>query len=168
MAEPRWLDENEERAWRGLQEMEMRLGAEVGRRLSADSGLSSQDYAVLVVLTSEADGAIRLYELASLLGWEKSRLSHHIGRMQRRGLVTKQRCDVDRRGWFVSITPQGRSEIEAAAPGHLVDVRELFVDLLSAEQLDVLGDIAETVLANLDDLGCPGSSARTTETEVGG
>ncbi len=133
-------------------EMEMRLGAEVGRRLAAASGLSVQDYGVLVVLTSQPDGSIRSYELAARLGWEKSRLSHHIGRMQRRGLVTKQRCEVDRRGWFVAITPQGRSEIEAAAPGHLEDVRELFVDLLEPAQLDVLGDITETVLAHLDAL----------------
>lgn len=132
--------------------MEMRLGAEVGRRLAAASGLSVQDYGVLVVLTSQPDGSIRSYELAARLGWEKSRLSHHIGRMERRGLVTKQRCEVDRRGWFVAITPQGRSEIEAAAPGHLEDVRELFVDLLEPAQLDVLGDITETVLAHLDAL----------------
>ena len=150
MTEPRWLDAREQRAWRGLREMEMRLGAEVGRRLAAASGLSVQDYGVLVVLTSQPDGSIRSYELAARLGWEKSRLSHHIGRMQRRGLVTKQRCEVDRRGWFVAITPQGRSEIEAAAPGHLEDVRELFVDLLEPAQLDVLGDITETVLAHLD------------------
>ncbi|MCB0952161.1 MAG: winged helix-turn-helix transcriptional regulator [Microthrixaceae bacterium] len=152
MTEPRWLDAREQRAWRGLREMEMRLGAEVGRRLAAASGLSVQDYGVLVVLTSQPDGSIRSYELAARLGWEKSRLSHHIGRMQRRGLVTKQRCEVDRRGWFVAITPQGRSEIEAAAPGHLEDVRELFVDLLEPAQLDVLGDITETVLAHLDAL----------------
>ena len=152
MTEPRWLDAREQRAWRGLREMEMRLGAEVGRRLAAASGLSVQDYGVLVVLTSQPDGSIRSYELAARLGWEKSRLSHHIGRMQRRGLVTKQRCEVDRRGWFVAITPQGRSEIEAAAPGHLEDVRELFVDLLEPAQLDALGDITETVLAHLDAL----------------
>lgn len=152
MTEPRWLDAREQRAWRGLREMEMRLGAEVGRRLAAASGLSVQDYGVLVVLTSQPDGSIRSYELAARLGWEKSRLSHHIGRMERRGLVTKQRCEVDRRGWFVAITPQGRSEIEAAAPGHLEDVRELFVDLLEPAQLDVLGDITETVLAHLDAL----------------
>ena len=152
MTEPRWLDAREQRSWRGLREMEMRLGAEVGRRLAAASGLSVQDYGVLVVLTSQPDGSIRSYELAARLGWEKSRLSHHIGRMQRRGLVTKQRCEVDRRGWFVAITPQGRSEIEAAAPGHLEDVRELFVDLLEPAQLDVLGDITETVLAHLDAL----------------
>ena len=152
MTEPRWLDAREQRAWRGLREMEMRLGAEVGRRLAAASGLSVQDYGVLVVLTSQPDGSIRSYELAARLGWEKSRLSHHIGRMQRRGLVTKQRCEVDRRGWFVAITPQGRSEIEAAAPGHLEDVRELFVDLLEPAQLVVVTDITETVLAHLDAL----------------
>lgn len=148
--EPRWLDDRESRAWRGYQNMQMQLAAEISRRLANDAGLSAQDYAVLVMLTDQADGRARLHELADGLGWEKSRVSHHINRMVRRGLVGKEPCDEDRRGAFVVITPRGRDEIAAAAPGHLTDVRELFVDLLTQEQLDALGDIAERVLSGLD------------------
>lgn len=129
----------------------MQLGAEVARRLAADANMSAQDYTVLVVLTDKAGGRARLFELAEAMGWEKSRVSHHINRMVKRGLITKMPCDEDRRGAFVLITPQGRAEIEAAAPGHVADVRELFVDVLTAEQLEVLGDIAEAVLGNLAD-----------------
>lgn len=128
----------------------MRLSAEIARRLASDAGMSAQDYAVLVMLTDQPDGRARLHQLADELGWEKSRVSHHINRMVRRGLVTKELCDEDRRGAFVVITARGRSEIEAAAPSHLTDVRELFVDRLSPAQLDVLGDIAEVVLHGLD------------------
>lgn len=127
----------------------MLLGAEISHRLATDAGMSAQDYAVLVVLTDRADGRARMYELAEAIGWEKSRVSHHINRMVKRGLITKTPCDEDRRGAFVVITPKGCAEIEAAAPGHLADVRELFVDLLNAEQLDAMGDIAEAVLAGL-------------------
>ena len=145
-----WLSEREERAWRGLQLMQMRLERELARQLAAGSGLSYPDYLVLVALTDRPDGRMRLFELGAFLGWEKSRLSHHVARMEKRGLVDKEPCDDDRRGAFVVITRKGRAEIEAAAPGHLAAVRRLFIDHLDAGQLDQIGDVAETVLASLN------------------
>lgn len=147
----RWLDEREERAWRALQFMQMRLDGELARRLGAESGLSYQDYVVLVALTDRPDGRMRLFELARDLGWEKSRVSHHIARMMERGLVTKEKCDSDRRGAFVVATKHGRKEIAAAAPGHVRAVRQLFVDRLTPEQLEAVGAAAETVLAALEE-----------------
>jgi DNA-binding MarR family transcriptional regulator len=146
----RWLDEREARAWRALVEMQMRLHAELARQLATESNLSHQDYAILVALTDRADGRMRLFELARDLGWEKSRLSHHIARMADRGLVTKERCDADRRGAFVVVTKRGRAEIAAAAPGHVGAVRRMFVDRLSPRQLDAVRSAAEAVLAGLD------------------
>lgn len=151
MHEAPWLDEREERAWRSLQFMQMRLEGELARQLAADSGLSYPDYVVLVALTDRIDGRMRLFELADVLGWEKSRLSHHVGRMATRGLVTKEKCGSDRRGAYVVITTRGRREITAAAPGHVAAVRRLFVDPLNPAQLDAVGDAAETVLAFLDE-----------------
>ena len=151
MHEAPWLDEREERAWRSLQFMQMRLEGELARQLAADSGLSYPDYVVLVALTDRPDGRMRLFELADVLGWEKSRLSHHVGRMANRGLVTKEKCGADRRGAYVVISARGRREIAAAAPGHVGAVRRLFVDRLSPAQLDAIGDAAETVLASLDE-----------------
>jgi DNA-binding MarR family transcriptional regulator len=151
MDEPRWLDEREERAWRSLQLMQMRLDGALARQLAEDSGLSYPDYTVLVALTGSSEGRMRLFELARLLGWEKSRLSHHIARMADRGLVAKDRCVSDRRGAFVVVSEAGRREIEAAAPGHVEVVRRLFVDRLTPEQLDAVADVAETVLAALDE-----------------
>jgi DNA-binding MarR family transcriptional regulator len=129
--------------------MQMRLEGALARQLAADSGLSYADYVVLVALTDRPDGRTRLFELAEVLGWEKSRLSHQVARMVDRGLVAKEKCDSDRRGAFVIITPQGRREIEAAAPGHVDAVRRMFVDRLTPAQLDALGDAAEAVLAGL-------------------
>ena len=150
MSEPRWLGAREQRGWRALQLMQMRLTAELARQLAADSDLSYPDYLVLVALTDRPDARMRLFELAGGLGWEKSRLSHHIARMAERGLVAKERCDADRRGAHIVATPRGRRELEAAAPGHVAAVRRLFVDLLTPSQLDAIGDAAETVLAALD------------------
>ena len=152
MDDVRWLNQREERAWRALQHMQMRLEAELARQLSADSGLSYPDYLVLVALTDRPEGRMRLYELADILGWEKSRLSHHIARMTDRNLVAKERCDADRRGAYVVVTSKGRREIEAAAPGHVAAVRRLFVDQLTPSQLAAVGDAAEAVLAALEEL----------------
>jgi DNA-binding MarR family transcriptional regulator len=145
-----WLTPREARAWRALQSMQMRLAAELGRRLAAGSDLSYPDYQVLVALTDRPDGRLRLFELGGALGWEKSRLSHHVARMAERGLVAKERCDSDRRGAFVVVTERGRREIAAAAPDHVAAVRRLFVDRLTPAQLDVIADAAETVLAALE------------------
>ncbi|WP_116995802.1 MarR family winged helix-turn-helix transcriptional regulator [Desertimonas flava] len=144
-----WLTEREERAWRALQFMQMRLDGELARQLATDSALSYPDYRVLVALTDRPDGRLRLFELAAVLGWEKSRASHHVARMTSRGLVDKEPCDDDRRGAFVVITERGRRELADAAPGHVATVRRLFVDLLSDDQLDSIADVAESVLANL-------------------
>lgn len=154
MDDVRWLDDREMRAWRALQSMQMRLVGELGRRLAAESGLSYSDYLVLVGLTESPDGRMRLFELARALGWEKSRVSHHIARMADRGLVTKERCDADRRGAYVAVTEEGRKEIEAAAPGHVRAVRQLFIDRLTPRQLDIVGDAAEVVLSAIEETRC--------------
>jgi DNA-binding MarR family transcriptional regulator len=155
MGTTRWLDEREARAWRSLQLMQMRLEGALARQLAADAGLSYPDYVVLVALTERPDGRMRQFELAAVLGWEKSRLSHHVSRMASRELVAKERCDTDRRGAHVAVTERGRTELEAAAPGHVAMVRDLFVDRLTPAQLDAIGDAAEVVLTALEELPGP-------------
>jgi len=147
----RWLNEREARAWRALQRLQLRLPAALAHQLATDSGLSYPDYAVLVALTDQPDGRLRPGELAGELGWEKSRLSHHVARMVERGLVRKEVCPADRRGAFVAVTERGRRELEAAAPGHVAAVRRLVVDRLTPDQLDALADAATAVLAALDE-----------------
>lgn len=151
MGDVQWLDQRELRAWQRLQQMHLRLDGELARQLAAESGLPYSDYVVLVALTEQPDGRLRLFELARILGWEKSRLSHHISRMEGRGLVAKEQCDRDRRGAYVVVTKRGRKEIEAAAPGHVAAVRRLFIDRLTPEQLDAIAAAAERVLAGLDE-----------------
>ncbi len=147
MSEVRWLDEREERAWRSLQLMQMRLNAQLARDLAKHSELSYQDYMVLVALTAQPEGRMRLFELGHQLGWEKSRLSHQVTRMVERGLVEKLKCPSDLRGAVVGVVARGRAEIGAAAPGHLEAVRRLFIDLLAAEQLEAIAEVCERVLA---------------------
>ena len=151
MKSVRWLNDREERAWRSLQFMQMRLEGALARQLAADSGLSYPDYLVLVALTDRPDGRMRVFQLADILGWEKSRLSHQVRRMADRKLVKKQKCDADRRGAYVVVTAAGRKAIDAAAPGHVSAVRRLFVDHLSRSELDAIGNAADKVLTALDE-----------------
>jgi DNA-binding MarR family transcriptional regulator len=148
---PRWLDDREARAWRGFTRMRTELSARLSRDLAAHSGMSEADYAVLVHLSEAPEGRLRAFELGRALQWEKSRLSHHLTRMGKRGLVCREDCESDARGSFVVLTGAGRAAIEQAAPAHVEDVRRYLVDRLSGEQLEALADIAETVLAGLED-----------------
>ncbi|GAA2108413.1 MarR family winged helix-turn-helix transcriptional regulator [Actinomadura alba] len=151
MTDPRWLDERQQCAWRSYLAMHTQLTARLHRRLQEDSGLSLADFDVLVQLTDHPDGRVRILQLARALQWEKSRLSHHLTRMQRRGLITRQECPEDARGAFVVLTPAGRQAIEQAAPQHVETVRDLLFDQLTAEQVDTLHTIAERVLTRLQE-----------------
>jgi DNA-binding MarR family transcriptional regulator len=146
MDETRWLSEREARAWRSLQLMHLQLDARMAHDLAEVSDLSYPDYVVLTVLTDQPDNRMRAFALARELGWEQSRLSHHLGRMATRGLVTKQRCPSDRRGFDVTATDLALQRMAAASPSHVATVRRHFIDQLTADQLDAVAEVATTVL----------------------
>ncbi|TWP46901.1 MarR family transcriptional regulator [Lentzea tibetensis] len=147
--ETRWLDAGQQQAWRAYLRMQGELNARLSRDLQANSDLSMADFAVLVHLTDVPDGRVRVLELARNLHWEKSRISHHIGRMEKRGLVRRENCRSDGRGAFVVLTDEGREAIEAAAPRHVEQVRELMFDNLTDEEVAVLARISQRVVDKL-------------------
>ena len=147
--EPRWLDEGEARAWRGYMRMRTLLHAQIVRDLAHDAGLSGPDYDVLSNLSEAPGRRSRLGDLAARMAWSRSRLSHHITRMERRGLVTREDCPDDGRGAVVVLTDAGFRTIEAAAPGHVESVRRHFIDRLTREQLEALAEISRTVVRGL-------------------
>ena len=147
----RWLTAQEQNLWRGWLKLNTELASKLQRELQEDAGLSTQDYEVLVHLTDNPEGRMRVTELAGLLQWERSRVSHHIARMEGRGLVERVQCTEDGRGAFVVITPQGRAAIEEAAPGHVMTVRRLIFDALNEEEKAALAAVVDKLLAGLDD-----------------
>ncbi|WP_049566787.1 MarR family winged helix-turn-helix transcriptional regulator [Streptomyces sp. SBT349] len=149
MDEPRWLDEREQRAWRSLMKMQAGLSEYIERQLRTHSGLSSADYQVLAHLSEAPEGRLRSFALGDVLRWEKSRLSQHLTRMQNRDLIRRERCPTDQRGAVVVITEQGRTLIEAAAPLHLADVRNVLIDHLIPAQMDLLIELGDQVEARL-------------------
>jgi len=151
MTDAQWLDDREQRAWRGYLRMHARLSVALHRQLQTDSDLSLTDFAVLVQLTDAAESRVRVSDLARALQWEQSRTSHHLSRMQRRGLVRRDECPDDRRGAFIVLTADGRAAIEAAAPRHVQTVRRLVFDQLTQAQVDALAAIADRVSAAIDE-----------------
>ena len=148
--DPRWLTEREQLAWRAMLAMWTRLNAQLAREMAADSDLSMADFSVLVALTDTCAGRTRAFSLADALQWEKSRLSHQLARMEKRGLIERTECAEDGRGQIVGVTAAGRAAIEAAAPAHVAAVRRLFLDALSDEQVEALTEIARAALARID------------------
>ncbi|MEV8405774.1 MarR family transcriptional regulator [Streptomyces niveus] len=147
--DPRWLTEAEQRAWQAYRRMFLLLNAQLARDLAQDSGLSDADYDVLSALGASPDRRRRVSELADRMLWSRSRLSHHLARMQQRGLVVREECETDGRGAVVVLTDEGTRTIEQAAPPHVESVRRHFIDLLSPEQIEAFATIGETVVGRL-------------------
>jgi DNA-binding MarR family transcriptional regulator len=138
------------RTWREFIETVEALSWRLASRLQSESSLSQGDYQVLLAL-SEADGhRMRSSELAAVIGWERSRLSHHLGRMEKRGLVSRDPCAADGRGAEVVLAAHGSDCFRRATIPHLRAVRELFMDALTPEQVAAADDIAGTLRRHLD------------------
>ena len=148
-ATPRWLTDTEMSAWLGYRRMRLLLDLQLARELTAGHGLSEPDYDVLSNLSGNGDRGVRLSDLAAYMRWSKSRLSHHITRMQQRGLVDRLECADDGRGSVLVLTEQGRRAITAAAPDHVASVRDHFIDLLSPEEIDTLAGLTHRVIDHL-------------------
>jgi DNA-binding MarR family transcriptional regulator len=145
MATRRWLTDDEQRAWRSYIAMEHLLGRHLHQHLQREFGLSDSDFEILVTL-SEADGRrMRATELGQATQWEKSRLSHHLSRMEKRGLV--RRDAGDGRYPVVALTAAGLATLKKSAPANAERVRELFVDVIGEDRLAVLREIADDVVA---------------------
>ncbi|MFD5272215.1 MarR family winged helix-turn-helix transcriptional regulator [Streptomyces sp. NPDC058335] len=149
-----WLTPAEQHAWRSVIRMYERLEGRLSRGLQVESCLSGSDYAVLVNLTEAPGGRMRHVDLARRLEWEKSRMSHQITRMVKRGLVGRQECPEDGRGAFVVITPEGRKVIAEAAPRHVREVRRLFIEPLTPDELETFARVADRVVERLEQKQC--------------
>src|SRR4051794_35551206 len=138
------------RVWRDFIETAESLRSRLTSRLQSESALSPGDYAVLLALR-EADGhRLRSSDLAAGIGWERSRLSHHLARMERRGLIRREDCATDSRGAEVVLTDEGAEAFRRATVPHLRAVRELFVDALTPEELTAAATVGAALRAHLE------------------
>jgi DNA-binding MarR family transcriptional regulator len=149
VAKARWLDDRQQHVWQAYLHLNQQLYAALEAQLLRDAGLSGADYKVLVPLSEAPRGVLRARELCTEIGWDRSRLSHHLTRMEKRGLVAREECAEDGRGLMVRLTKAGRRAIEGAAPEHAETTHRYFFELLSKEELGTLAAVFDRLLENL-------------------
>jgi DNA-binding MarR family transcriptional regulator len=148
-ARRRSMNSAELAVWQSLLDTTTELRRRLATQLAQDSQLSPGDYAVLLAL-SEADGRrLRSSELAATMDWERSRLSHHLGRMEKRGLIGRQECATDSRGAEVLMTAAGAAAFDGATLPHLRAIKRVFADALTPSQIDALGDALRSINEHL-------------------
>ncbi|PZR51883.1 MarR family transcriptional regulator [Xylanimonas oleitrophica] len=138
-AEVRWLDDGQQRAWRAYLEGTARFVAALDRAHDSGSPLSLGEYHLLVQLSEQPGRTLRMSALADGLALSRSRLTHTVDRMERRGLVERQAVPGDRRGVNCVMTEAGWELLVRSAPLHVAAVRRLMVDVLEPEEFEVLG-----------------------------
>ncbi|WP_458685875.1 MarR family winged helix-turn-helix transcriptional regulator [Nocardia tengchongensis] len=148
MAQTRWLDDVEMRAWLGFVFTRDLIAAAVGRDSLRASNLTYVEYTVLARLADAPDHRRSFAELAAVLEWSQSRLSHQITRMEKRGLVARESIPDDARRTAAVLTDKGVQVLDSAAPAHVDSVRRHMVDVLDRGQLTALADIYDTLLAH--------------------
>jgi len=136
--EPRWLDADQQRAWRAYLAGVARIDAYLDARLRP-FGLDLGEYEILVHLSESEDWSLRMSELADAVRQSRSRLTHTVTRMEKKGLVRRTACPDDRRGVIAQLTDAGMDLLRTAAPEHVRSVRECFVDVVDPDDFEALG-----------------------------
>ncbi|MBB3082867.1 MarR family winged helix-turn-helix transcriptional regulator [Geodermatophilus sabuli] len=147
--EPRWLDAEEQRAWRAYLYSAQLLLDRLDRELTHETGISHAYYEVLVALSETPGRRMRMSELADRCLSSRSRLSHAVSRLEERGWVRREVCAEDGRGLLAVLTDEGFAALAAAAPVHVESVRTHLFDQLTPEQVAAMRDLGETLLRHL-------------------
>ena len=155
----RWLSADEQRSWRAYLLGSARLTEALTRQLETEAQVSLSEYEILVRLSESEQRTLRMSELAASLVHSRSRLTHTVSRMERRGLVRRQNCTVDGRGVNCVLTDEGYALLRAVAPGHVRAVRAHLVDRLTPAQFEALGE-AMAIIGS-DPAGEPVTSTTT-------
>ncbi|MEF2966579.1 MarR family transcriptional regulator [Paenibacillus sp. M1] len=136
------LNEEEMKLWYMWKGSFQRIFGRVIKEMSEQTGLSEGDYGVLDRLDLLGDGSLRQQELAESMDWDKSRLSHHLTRMEKRGLVLRKTLVTDR-GVQVTITSVGKSALDEARPIVAKAIRKHFLDQLTDQDIESIIRLAE-------------------------
>jgi len=141
-------------AWRSFITMRNNLDRALEKRLQQESGLSAPDYEILITLFESPLKQLRAREFATTIGWEKSRLSHQVTRMEKRGLVERRECDTDGRGTWIALTPSGSRAVLSAMRDHSTAIRHYFFDVVTPEELSVIEAASQRVIQTIDPPEC--------------
>ena len=153
MAEVRWLDEDEQNAWRSYVRATRLLDGAIQRDLACH-GFSHDEYEILVALSEQPCRSARMSELAETVVNSRSRLTHTVGRLESRGYVRREASPDDRRGVLCVMTDEGFQVLELAARSHVSGVRENLLDQMSREDFLALGAALDGVRRHLENDSC--------------
>jgi DNA-binding MarR family transcriptional regulator len=166
MADPKWLDENEMRAWLAFLTARALLNRSLDQHLKADSGISHLQYDILARLSSVPERELRMTELADGVLNSKSGTTYQVTQLEKAGLVRRRTSPDDGHAVYACLTEAGVRLLEKAAPGYVALVRELLIDVLTREQLsalaDGLGEVSRRMLISPPD----GPAVRSAQTEA--
>jgi DNA-binding MarR family transcriptional regulator len=141
----RWLDDDQQRVWRawllGTAVLNERLDAQL-----REHDLDLAEYEILVTLSESSDRQLRMAELADAVHQSRSRLTHTVTRMEKRGLIERTTCPVDRRGVWANLTDAGQELLTEAAPSHVECVRRNFVDAVAPDDYAAVGRAMRAIL----------------------
>lgn len=143
-----WLSREQQRAWRSFLRGQAIVLEAVNQDLSSDSGLTLNEYEVLVRLSEAKNHKLRMSNLAQNLVNSRSRLTHTVKRLEKSGYVERQPCPEDRRGIVCILTDAGFSKLKKSAPEHVESVREHLVSHLSDEEFAEFGRLWEKLLGD--------------------
>lgn len=140
------VSDREWKVWRVFTTMRRQLDRAVEQRLQADAGISRSEFEILMALWDAPEKRLRARDIAEIIDWEKSRISHQVTRMEARGLVERAECSDDLRGTWVSITDAGHEAVSGATRDHEAAIRSLFFDVLSEDEQEMMLDVSRRVL----------------------
>ncbi len=143
------------KAWMAFQQLRVSLLPPLIKNLNDNCGVSEAEYQVLIGIYSTPEDGIRPTDLAKKIGWEDGRLSHQISRMESKGLVDRRQCPVDARSCYIALSKKGRVKITKTIPIQLTEVRRLFGEALSTDQLKALIEIADAVSKHMEEINPP-------------
>lgn len=135
------LDEEELAAWRGMLRAHAELVRTLDAELAREHDMPLTTYEVLLYLNDADEGRMRMSELADSVLLSRSGLTRLVDRLERDGLLTRERCESDARGLFAEITDEGRRVFADARRTHLDGVRRLFLERFSRDELRTLGEL---------------------------
>lgn len=142
---PRWLSDDEQATWRALLLATQMLDEALDQQLQRDVGIPHAHYAILATLSEAPERTLRMSDVAATLHFSPSRTTHAVARLEQRGWVRRQACPDDRRGQLAVLTGEGMSVLEAAAPGHVQEVRRCVFDHLTPDQTTQLRALCQTL-----------------------
>ena len=144
-----WLNDDQQRAWRGLMMGMTLLMDRLDDDLERSFGISMAEYEILVRLSEREGRQMRMAQLADAMAHSRSRVTHTVKRLEDAGLVERFKSPEDGRGIVCGMTEKGWELLVRMAPCHVQGVRDHLVDIVSCDDFEAVGRAMNAVADHL-------------------